>query len=157
MSVLDREFQKDDFQFAHDVNEKLIDQTYKATSYAKDVWANFKKNKCALVGAVIIAIIILFALIGPGLNAHTYKSIEHGHECLTPRLPGIEKIGLFDGSYTLSGFIQAVSQGIINMEDLAIVAILIGGMIGIIQHNGGIQWLLNFVSSKIKSKKSKYT
>lgn len=39
------------------------------------------------------------------------------------------------------------------MEDLAIVAILIGGMIGIIQHNGGIQWLLNFVSSKIKSKK----
>ncbi|NCU16834.1 Na+/H+ antiporter NhaC family protein [Pallidibacillus pasinlerensis] len=62
-------------------------------------------------------------------------------------------IGLFDGSYTLSGFIQAVSQGIINMEDLAIVAILIGGMIGIIQHNGGIQWLLNFVSSKIKSKK----
>lgn len=99
MSVLDREFQKDDFQFAHDVNEKLIDQTYKATSYAKDVWANFKKNKGALVGAVIIAIIILFALIGPGLNAHTYKSIEHGHECLTPRLPGIEKIGLFDGSY----------------------------------------------------------
>ncbi|WP_449539161.1 Na+/H+ antiporter NhaC family protein [Ferdinandcohnia sp. Marseille-Q9671] len=62
-------------------------------------------------------------------------------------------IGLLDGSYTMAGFIKAVSQGIINMEDLAIVAILIGGMIGIIQHNGGIQWLLNFVTSKIKSKK----
>ncbi|WP_404455145.1 Na+/H+ antiporter NhaC family protein [Oceanobacillus kapialis] len=62
-------------------------------------------------------------------------------------------IGLADGSYTLSGFVQAVSQGIINMEDIAIVAILIGGMIGIIQHNGGIQWLLNFVTSRIKTKK----
>ncbi|RKQ29345.1 Na+/H+ antiporter NhaC family protein [Oceanobacillus halophilus] len=62
-------------------------------------------------------------------------------------------IGLVDGSYTLSGFIQAVSQGIINMEDLAVVALLIGGMIGIIQHNGGIQWLLNFVTSRIKTKK----
>nr|WP_309099159.1 Na+/H+ antiporter NhaC family protein [Fredinandcohnia onubensis] len=62
-------------------------------------------------------------------------------------------IGLIDGSYTLNGFIKAVSQGVINMEDLAIVAILIGGMIGIIQHNGGIQWLLNFVTSKIKTKK----
>lgn len=62
-------------------------------------------------------------------------------------------IGLADGSFTFTEFIQAVSQGIISMEDLAIVAILIGGMIGIIQHNGGIQWLLNFVTSKIKSKK----
>ncbi|MFD2627629.1 Na+/H+ antiporter NhaC family protein [Oceanobacillus kapialis] len=62
-------------------------------------------------------------------------------------------IGLADGSYTLSGFVQAVSQGIINMEDIAIVALLIGGMIGIIQHNGGIQWLLNFVTSRIKTKK----
>ncbi|UOQ48654.1 Na+/H+ antiporter NhaC family protein [Gracilibacillus caseinilyticus] len=62
-------------------------------------------------------------------------------------------IGLFDGSYTLASFIQAVSQGIINMEDIAIVAILIGGIIAVIQHNGGIQWLLHAVTSKIKTKK----
>ena len=99
MSVTDREFQQDDFQLAHDVDEKLIDTNYKATSYMKDVWSNFKKNKGALIGAVIIAIIILFALIGPGMNEHTYKSIIHGHECLTPRIPRIEKIGLFDGTY----------------------------------------------------------
>ncbi|MDR4887361.1 Na+/H+ antiporter NhaC family protein [Fredinandcohnia sp. QZ13] len=62
-------------------------------------------------------------------------------------------VGAIDGSYTMTGFIKAVSQGIIGMEDLAVVAVLIGGMIGIIQHNGGIQWLLNFVTSKIKTKK----
>ncbi|GIN73869.1 sodium:proton antiporter [Bacillus sp. J14TS2] len=62
-------------------------------------------------------------------------------------------IGLIDGSYTPTGLIKAVSEGIIGMEDIAIVAVLIGGMIGIIQHNGGIDWLLNFVTSKLKTKK----
>lgn len=62
-------------------------------------------------------------------------------------------IGLIDGSYTMTGLIKAISQGIINMEDIAIVAVLIGGMIGIIQHNGGIDWLLNFATSKLKTKK----
>ncbi|SFL54032.1 Na+/H+ antiporter NhaC [Gracilibacillus orientalis] len=62
-------------------------------------------------------------------------------------------IGLIDGSYTGTSLIQAASQGIINMEDIAIVALFIGGMIGIIQYNGGIDYLLNFVTSRIKSKK----
>lgn len=62
-------------------------------------------------------------------------------------------IGIIDGSYTIQTFIQAVSQGIINMEDIAIVAVIIGGMIGIIQHNGGIQWLLEYLTKNIKTKK----
>ena len=39
------------------------------------------------------------------------------------------------------------------MEDIAIIAILIGGLVSLIQHNGGINWLLNFVRSKVKSKR----
>ena len=62
-------------------------------------------------------------------------------------------IGLIDGSYTLTTFIQATSQGIINMEDIAIVAIIIGGIIAIIQHNGGIDWLLKVITSKVRTKK----
>ncbi|GIO23071.1 Na+/H+ antiporter NhaC family protein [Oceanobacillus sp. J11TS1] len=62
-------------------------------------------------------------------------------------------IGLLDGSFTGIGLIQSVSQGVMNMEDIALVAIFIGGMIGIIQYNGGIQWLLHTVTSKIKTKK----
>ncbi|WP_255473841.1 Na+/H+ antiporter NhaC family protein [Oceanobacillus sp. CFH 90083] len=62
-------------------------------------------------------------------------------------------IGLLNGSFTGTGLIQAVSQGVLNMQDIALVAIFIGGMIGIIQHNGGIQWLLNAVTSRIKTKK----
>ena len=50
-------------------------------------------------------------------------------------------------------FLNAISKGIIGMEDIAMIALLIGGLVGIIQHNGGIDWLLNFVRSKVKSKR----
>jgi len=62
-------------------------------------------------------------------------------------------IGMVDGSYNLNGFLQTVSEGVISMEDLALVAILIGGIVGVIQHNGGIDYLLNFIRSRIKTKK----
>lgn len=62
-------------------------------------------------------------------------------------------IGLIDGSFGWKGLLSAVSKGIIGMEDIAMIALLIGGLVGIIQHNGGIDWLLQFVRSKVKSKR----
>lgn len=62
-------------------------------------------------------------------------------------------IGLWDGSYQFSSLMQAVAEGIMSMEDLAIVSILIGGIVAIIQHNGGIDYLLRLIRSKIKTKK----
>lgn len=54
-------------------------------------------------------------------------------------------IGLIDGSFNWKGLLTAISKGIIGMEDIAIIALLIGGLVGLIQHNGGVEWLLNFV------------
>ncbi len=99
MTTTNHEFTADDFTFAHKKDEKLIDKNFKATRYSHDVWCNFKKNKGALIGAIIVIIIVLFALIGPHMTEHTYKSIIHGHECLTPRIPFIEKLGIFNGTY----------------------------------------------------------
>ena len=97
MPNTDHDFHHDDFEFAHEEGEKLIDRTYSATSYAKDVWNNFKKNKGALIGIVIIVFIVLMAIVGPGMNDFTYKQIHGGQECLVPRVPGLEKLGIFDG------------------------------------------------------------
>ena len=99
MQNIDHEFHADDFEFAHSEGERLIDRNYSATSYAKDVWNNFRKNKGALIGIVIIVIIIFMAIVGPGMNDYTYKQIHGGQECLTPRIPGLEKIGICDGYY----------------------------------------------------------
>lgn len=97
MTRYHEDFHHDDFEFAHSANEKLIDRTYSATSYWKDVWNNFKKNKGALIGIVIIIIIIIMAIFGPGMNEFTYKQIHGGQECLVPRVPVLEKLGIFDG------------------------------------------------------------
>lgn len=62
-------------------------------------------------------------------------------------------IGLIDGSYSISSFLKAVSEGIMSMENLAIIAIIIGGMVELIRVNGGITFLLNVITKRIKSKK----
>ena len=109
MTINDHEFHSDDFSFAHAVDEKLIDKTYKSTSYWRDVWNNFKKNRGALVGIIIIAILVFMAVVGPGMNDYTYKQIHGGQECLVPRIPHIEKIGLFDGYH--NGVNQYAEKG----------------------------------------------
>lgn len=62
-------------------------------------------------------------------------------------------IGLVDGSFGWKGLLSAISKGIIGMEDIAIIALLIGGLVALIEHNGGITWLLNFVRRRVKSKR----
>ena len=62
-------------------------------------------------------------------------------------------IGLVDGSYNTMQLIQAIGNGVVGMEDLAMLAILISGMVEVIKHNGGIDYLLNLVTSKVNSKK----
>lgn len=62
-------------------------------------------------------------------------------------------IGLLDGSYTLFTLFEFTSEGIMSMEDLALITILIGGVVGMIHHNGGIDYLLRMVKRKVKTKK----
>lgn len=62
-------------------------------------------------------------------------------------------IGFINGSYTFTSLVQTMSEGVVGMQDIALVSIFIGGMIGIIQYNGGIQWLLQAVTNRIHSKK----
>lgn len=88
----------------------------------------------------------LAVLVAALLGAHVLVVLVGG-----TILAGV--IGLLDGSYQLGSFLKEVSAGIMSMEDLAIVSILIGGIVGIIQHNGGIDYLLRVITRKIKSKK----
>ena len=62
-------------------------------------------------------------------------------------------IGLLDGSYTLESFFKSVTTGIGGMMELVLLAILIGGMVELIQYNGGIQYLMNLLTRNIRSKK----
>ena len=62
-------------------------------------------------------------------------------------------IGLIDHAFSFAGLLKVISEGIIGMQDIAMIALLIGGMIGLVEHHGGITWLLNFVKSRVKSRR----
>jgi len=63
-------------------------------------------------------------------------------------------IGLIDGSYENGmALIQAIGNGVMGMEDLAMLAILISGMVEVVKHNGGIDYLLHLVTRNVKSPK----
>ncbi len=62
-------------------------------------------------------------------------------------------VGIVYRSFDIYGFLSAVGKGIMGMEDLAMIAIVVGGIVELIKYNGGIDFLLNFITSKIKTKK----
>ncbi|MGM0901489.1 MAG: Na+/H+ antiporter NhaC family protein [Bacillota bacterium] len=62
-------------------------------------------------------------------------------------------VGLVDGSYKLMGVVQSIGDGMAGMYEIAFLAILIAGMVEVIKHNGGIDYLLHLATSKIKTKK----
>lgn len=96
------EFLEKDFELVGEENLSQVDKVYASQSYWKDVLIRFKKNKGAIIGLIFIVLITFMAIIGVGLNEHTYASQTISHQNLAPRIPGIESIGIFDGSETMN-------------------------------------------------------
>ena len=95
MPIIENDYDSEDFVFVQR-NEVLTDKEYADTSYLKDVWSHFKKNKGAVIGMVIIAIIILLAVIGPMISGYSYKEINIQYQDLPPKIPGLGWLG-FNG------------------------------------------------------------
>lgn len=86
--------------------------------------------------------VLIFALLGFNVMAVILGGIV---------LSGV--IGIFDGSLTLHSYLSAITEGIGGMSELIILSLLIGGMAEMMKRNGGIAFLLHFVSNRIRSKK----
>ncbi|AFJ60613.1 Na+/H+ antiporter [Bacillus velezensis YAU B9601-Y2] len=86
--------------------------------------------------------VLVFALIGINVMAVIFGGLV---------LTGI--IGLAGGSLTLDSYFKAITDGIAGMSDLIILSMLIGGMVGVMKQNGGIDFLLEFITKRIRSKK----
>ena len=61
-------------------------------------------------------------------------------------------IGFTDG-LTWTGFLGSVGEGIAGMADLIIVTMLSGGMLELIRHNGGIEFIIKGLTKGIKGKR----
>lgn len=62
-------------------------------------------------------------------------------------------IGLAQGTVGFFEWIQAIGTGMSDMFSISIVAALISGIIGLVRLYGGVDWLVNAIVSRIKSRK----
>lgn len=112
------------------VTTMSFDQT--TTSVGSFEWIKVLPYLYILVGALVG--INVFALLSSGVL-----------------VAGI--IGLFTHAATFPDLIQSASSGMAGMQELAIICLIVGGTLELIKFNGGIQFLLYLLTSRIKSKK----
>lgn len=62
-------------------------------------------------------------------------------------------IGMVDGSYDVFGWMQAMGDGILGMGELIIITMMAGGLLEIIRHNGGIDFLIQQLTRHVNSKR----
>ena len=62
-------------------------------------------------------------------------------------------IGLSDGTFTWSSFLGATGKGISGMGDLIIVTMLAGGVLELIRINGGMDFIVEGMTRRIKGKR----
>lgn len=62
-------------------------------------------------------------------------------------------IGLICGSFDWMGAASAMGEGIMGMSELIIVTLLAGGMLALIRHNGGIDYLIHALTLRINGQR----
>ena len=100
--------------------EKDVALKTKQIGSLRDSLNRFAKNKASVVAAIIIGILILFTLIGPFLKPYNLHEIDHQSSIqfnfLPPKIPLLEKLGIFDGSQEVvknKNFIDQLPEGIV--------------------------------------------
>ena len=136
----------------------------------------FKANFYLAGPAALIALVI-YVILGQGVHAPAdvawpewYKVLPYvavlvlaiaGMNVLLVLLIGIllaGVIGMACGSFDLMGWMGAMGEGIMGMSELIIVTLLAGGMLALIRHNGGIDYLIRVLTRRINGKRgAKFT
>ena len=136
----------------------------------------FKAN-FYLAGPAALIALVLYIILGQGVQAPAdvawpewYKVLPYvavlvlaiaGMNVLVVLLIGIllaGVIGMACGSFDLMGWMGAMGEGIMGMSELIIVTLLAGGMLALIRHNGGIDWLISALTRRINGQRgAKFT
>ena len=131
----------------------------------------FKANIWLAAPAALI-VLIIYIIIGQGVETPSaiptiewYKVVPYmavlilalaGLNVLVVLLIGIilaGVIGILCGSFDMLGWMDAMGKGIMGMSELIIVTLLAGGMLAIIRHNGGIDYLIQALTMRIKGQR----
>ena len=57
-----------------------------SSTFLKDAWYRFKRNKLGLLGAVIILLMLIFAIVGPMISSYSYETQDLNNIYASPSL-----------------------------------------------------------------------
>ena len=60
--------------------------------------------------------------------------------------------GMLDGSYDLMGWITGSLNGIMGMSELILISMLAGGIFALISHNGGLEYVIDRITRRVKTR-----
>lgn len=91
------------FAFVH-VEQDLKDVNFetKPIGFYRDAMLRLRKNKASIVGFYIICMITFLALFGQSFTPYSFREQNADRASMPPRVPGIEKLGILDGSAVLA-------------------------------------------------------
>ncbi len=110
-----------DFVLKDNAGDIDIDTNFAAQNFWKEVFIRFFRKHSAVFGLVMILFITLMAMAGPGMNEYTYSGQNLSEKSLAPRVPGLEKMGILDGSEkmnTVSGPVVVNNYKELNLDDV---------------------------------------
>lgn len=137
----------------------------------------FKVNSMIVVPAAVL-VLIAYSVMGVGLQTPThineveYMKVLPYLTVLVTAIAGMNVMAVLtlgtllcgaigigshllgaSGSYDLFGWFSAMGNGIIDMGELIIIAMMAGGMLEIIRENGGIDFIINKITGHVNSKR----
>ena len=97
-------------------DHKIYDKKFetKPIGYFKDAMIRFSKNKTNVIATIILFTLITFSIFIPILTTKNYTVLESRLSLLPPRIPIVERFGVFDGTRMISG--QEVDLSTIDPE-----------------------------------------
>jgi Na+/H+ antiporter NhaC len=131
----------------------------------------FKVNSFIVIPAAILILVVYF-FMGQGVVSTT--AIQHiefwkvlpylvvlvtailGLNVMAVLVIGILLtgcIGLIDGTFDVFSWFQSLGDGIIGMGELIIITMMAGGLLEVIKHNGGIEYIIERLTRHIQGKR----
>ena len=84
-------------------SDQIMDEKFqtKPIGFFKDAMIRLSKNKVALLSFALIMMIIIGAYLVPAISGYTYTEYVLEAKDLPPKIPGLEKLGICDGTRLL--------------------------------------------------------
>ena len=111
------EFRSDDFELVQEnvlLTDKKLDS--KPTTFFKDAFRRFCKNKSSVAGAIILAILIFLAIVVPIVSPHNITNVHTPEKFLAPKLFEAGT-GFWDGTRQKKHVVYDAENGVPALSD----------------------------------------